>query len=334
MKRWTNLALAGLLAGAFFTGWLGFGFGTSPARWSLLVHALTGLGLIVLIPWKSIVVRHGLQRRRPGWWASVIFSGLVALSLAAGLMHSTGTVRWVGDITAMEVHVGAAIAAVPFAIWHLLARPVPLRPVDFSRRSLLRAAGVLTGGGILYAFTGSLVRLFSLPGAARRFTGSYEAASFEPALLPVTQWMFDSVPDIDIGDWRLSVRVPAGTRQWSYEELTTFDDRLDATLDCTGGFYSRQQWSGVWLNRLLVNPGATRSIHVRSRTGYDRRFPIEDLPRILLATRVGGQPLSTGNGFPARIVAPDRRAFWWVKWIDSIEVDDIPAWWQSPFPLR
>jgi DMSO/TMAO reductase YedYZ molybdopterin-dependent catalytic subunit len=73
---------------------------------------------------------------------------------------------------------------------------------------------------------------------------------------------------------------------------------------------------------------------VRSRTGYDRRFPIQDLPRILLATRVGDQPLAPGNGFPLRIVAADRRAFWWVKWVDAIGLDDLPPWWQSPFPLQ
>jgi DMSO/TMAO reductase YedYZ molybdopterin-dependent catalytic subunit len=36
----------------------------------------------------------------------------------------------------------------------------------------------------------------------------------------------------------------------------------------------------------------------------------------------------------ARLVAPDRRGFWWVKWVVAIEVDDLPDWWQSPFPLQ
>jgi DMSO/TMAO reductase YedYZ molybdopterin-dependent catalytic subunit len=334
MTRWTNLALAALLAGAFLSGWLGFGFGTAPARWSLVGHALTGLGLLVLVPWKSIVVRHGIERRRPGRWVSVGFGGLIALSLLAGLLHSTGALLQVGGVTAMEVHVGAAFAAVPLAIWHLLARPVRPRPVDLSRRSLLRAGGVLAGSAVLYEVAGGFTRLLALPGGARRFTGSYETASFQPAQLPVTQWMFDSVPQIRVDAWHLSVRTSEGSRRWGYEELAAFDDQLEATLDCTGGFYSRQQWSGVWLSRLVSGVGGARSIHVRSRTGYDRRFPIQDLPRILLATRVGDQPLAPGNGFPLRIVAADRRAFWWVKWVDAIGLDDLPPWWQSPFPLQ
>jgi DMSO/TMAO reductase YedYZ molybdopterin-dependent catalytic subunit len=33
--------------------------------------------------------------------------------------------------------------------------------------------------------------------------------------------------------------------------------------------------------------------------------------RLLLATRVGGAPLEPRHGFPARLVAPGRRGFWW-----------------------
>jgi DMSO/TMAO reductase YedYZ molybdopterin-dependent catalytic subunit len=73
---------------------------------------------------------------------------------------------------------------------------------------------------------------------------------------------------------------------------------------------------------------------VRSATGYARRFPLGDAPHLLLATRVGGAPLSAGHGFPARLVAPGRRGFWWVKWVDAIEVDDVAWWWQPPLPLR
>ena len=48
MGRRTNLALLGLLTVAFATGWLGFAFGTAPARWSLALHAATGFGILLL----------------------------------------------------------------------------------------------------------------------------------------------------------------------------------------------------------------------------------------------------------------------------------------------
>jgi hypothetical protein len=30
---------------------------------------------------------------------------------------------------------------------------------------------------------------------------------------------------------------------------------------------------------------------------------------------------------------PHRRGFWWVKWVESVKLSDLPAWGQSPFPL-
>ena len=41
-----------------------------------------------------------------------------------------------------------------------------------------------------------------------------------------------------------------------------------------------------------------------------------------------------GHGFPVRLVAPDLRGYWWVKWVSTITVDELPAWWQLPFPIQ
>jgi DMSO/TMAO reductase YedYZ molybdopterin-dependent catalytic subunit len=48
---------------------------------------------------------------------------------------------------------------------------------------------------------------------------------------------------------------------------------------------------------------------------------------------MGGEPLSPGHGFPARIVSSDQRGFWWVKWVTAIETSDVPWWLQPPYPL-
>jgi DMSO/TMAO reductase YedYZ molybdopterin-dependent catalytic subunit len=325
----TNLALLALLSIAFFTGWFAFALGTAPARWSLVTHAAAGFAIIALLPWKSMIARRGLDRPRAGRWASVLLGILVVISLVAGALHSTGLLIYWGPLTAMELHVGAAIAAVPVAVWHVVARRIRVRPTDLSRRRVLGAGALIAGAAIAYSGTEMLVRATGMPGAVRRFTGSYEAGSYVPDRMPVSSWISDAVPHTKQSAWRLS----AGGREWSYDELFAFDDRLTATLDCTGGFFSTQEWAGIRLDRLIGHPGGG-SIRVLSVTGYDRRFPGERASSLLLATRFGGQTLDPGHGFPARLVVPDARGFWWVKWVSAIEVDDLPHWWQPPFPLQ
>jgi hypothetical protein len=331
--RRTNLALLGLLAGAVVTGLIAYGIGTGWGRAVVIAHGALGIAIVLLAPWKSVIARRGLRRRRPGSWTSVAFTVLVGVAVLFGVLHATGLAVDIGPVSSMQVHVGTAIASLPLAAWHVRARRVRMRRTDLARRNLLRAGALLGGAGLAYGAVEGLVRLTSLPGAERRFTGSFERGSFRPQAMPVTQWFNDSVPSVDPGAWRLTVATPEGERTWTLEELSAFADRVRATIDCTGGWYAQQDWEGVWLSRLIGEPGEARSIHVRSVTGYPRRFPVGDLAELFLATRTGGRPLDPGHGFPARIVAPGRRGFWWVKWVERIELSPVPWWGQWPFPV-
>ncbi len=314
--RLTNVALLGLLIVAFASGWLAFELSGQPARAILLIHAAAGVAIVLLVPWKSLVARRGLRRPRALRWASLVLGLGVVVSLVFGFLHSFGRPD-VGYLTAMDFHVGAALAVVPFAVWHVLARPAKLRLADLGRRNFLKGA-VLLGVSALGAL--------ALPGARRAPTGSFSAA------YPIaTQWMFDAAPEVDISGWGL---VIAG-RTWTYDELGAFGDRVTAVLDCTGGWYSEQEWEGVWLHRLLpAGAAGASSLNVRSLTGYSRRFSIEDAARLLVATRLDGAPLDPGHGYPARLVAPGQRGFAWVKWVGSVDPEQLPWWWQPPFPLQ
>jgi hypothetical protein len=329
--RRTNLALFALLALAFLTGTLAFGIGTGWVRWVVVAHGAIAIAIVLLAPWKSVIVQRGLMRVRRGRRASLVLSGLIVVTLLTGFAHSMGVARFLGPLSAMQVHVGAALLSLPVSLWHVVSRPTRPRRMDLSRRNLLRAGALAGGAGVAYALVEGVLRIVRLPGADRRFTGSFETGSFVPPEMPVTQWFNDSVPDIDPDEWRLVLRA-GDDRTISYEELADFDDIVTATLDCTGGWFAEQEWRGVWLDRLLPdNEGA--SIAVTSVTGYGRIFPRRDADRLLLATQVGGAPLSPGHGFPARIVAPGRRGFWWVKWVERIEVTDRSWLLQPPFPL-
>lgn len=331
MRR-TNLALLVLLAVALGTGALAFAVGTGWNVWIVLVHGVVGLAIVGLAPWKQAIARGGVRRRRGGWSASLVLSGLVAAALVFGVLHGFG-LRVLGPLTSMQLHVGAALVAVPFAVWHVVARRIRPRRTDLSRRNLLRSGVLLGGAGLVWAGAEGLKDTAGLPGGDRRHTGSHEVGSFAPDEMPVTQWLDDRVPEIDPDAWRLRIRTRDEAEDVGYAELDGFDDRLEATIDCTGGWYATQGWTGARLDRLLPEGADGRSVRVVSRTGYARRFPLRDAPDLLLATRVGDEPLGAGHGFPARLVAPGRRGFWWVKWVDEIAVDDVPWWAQPPFPL-
>jgi hypothetical protein len=332
-SRRTNLALAVVVPAALLTGALAFATGAAWVGWIAGAHAATGLALVIVSPWKAAIARHGL-RRRPGrsTWPSIALGVSSVVTVATGLLHSTGLGRTLGPVTAMQAHVATALASIPLFVWHLAARPVMFRRTDMSRRTVLRA-GMLGGASLAsYGAVAMITNALSLPGADRRGTGSYGVASFDPGRMPVTQWLNDAVPAPN-PSLSLDVLTPDAARRWSLDELARFDDTVEAVLDCTGGWYSTQEWRGVLLSRLLSRNDETRSILVRSATGYTRRFPASDADHLLLALRVGGAPLSIGHGAPMRIVAPGRRGFWWVKWVTSVEAESTPWWWQPPFPL-
>lgn len=332
--RRTNVALMTVLCAAFASGGLAFGIGTvDGARLVAVVHGALGLGLLLLVPWKSAIIRRGMAGGAParGRKAGVALGLLLLLSMAAGVLHAVSGYRGIAGVSALAVHVGAAAMALPFLLMHARGRRQRLRRSDLTRRTLLRAGAFGVGSLAAYATLAATMSLLELPGRQRRPTGSYEIGSGDPGVMPVTQWFTDAVPVVSRASWQVSLNL----RPIPYSDLAGGIDTVRAVLDCTGGWYAEQEWRGVALSRLLTQvPAGMRSIDVISSTGYRRRLPLADLDQLLLATHAAGQPLSDGHGGPVRLVAPGRRGFWWVKWVQRIEVTAEPWWLQPPFPLH
>jgi hypothetical protein len=331
--RRTNVALLVALLLAFATGLGSVANGSPGGQWVVIAHGVIAFAVVLLVPWKGRVVRHGLRQARRTRWLSVLLAVLAVTALLAGFGYTTGLVRTVAGELGMWLHIAAALALLPLVIWHVLARRSRPRRADLSRRTLLRA-GLFTGAAAgLYVAQSTIVTATGLPGAGRRFTGSYEAGSFDAAAMPSYSWLDDRTPAVDPDRWRLTVGDGRTTRELTLRDLSAFDTRVRATLDCTSGWYAEQDWAGAPLRALIPDAGDARSLYVHSVTGYWIRFPVRDLDHLLLATTVNGEPLRPGHGYPVRMVAPGRRGFWWVKWVDRVELTTTPWWWQPPFPV-
>ena len=343
--RAVNVAILILLLLELVSGLGGFLVGDSDGRWMFWLHRAGGLALVVLLAWKGGIAAKSYKRRglRVGTWLSTVFGILFLGSLVTGLLWATVglphiPVPVLGSWTGLSLHVALSVVLVPLFLVHLGLRRVRPRRVDLiGRRAVLRTLGLLTVGFVFWRVLEVLSALVAPSGSRQRFTGSREEASFAGNAHPTTNWLGDPIPEIDPTLWRLRVHGEV-----EHEVTLSYEDVLAlggvsrrATLDCTGGWYTTQRWSGVPLILLLERAGmktGARSVLLRSATGYARRFPLDD--DLLLATHVGSQVLSAGHGFPLRLVAPQHRGYDWVKWVAEVEASSEPGWLEPPLPLR
>ena len=245
-------------------------------------------------------------------------------------------------MTPLALHWYLALALVPFFLWHVWVRWV--KPPNFSRmlRELLQGGQTQQQARELLESTQTRRRALNLLGLGalgalglglvefaanrtpwqRRFTGSRVVSEFTGNDFPITQ--SDTPPATDISTWRLRVRGKVSQPfALTYAELTALPaDVRTATVDCTLGWASTQNWRGIPLMDLLTRAGWDQqaAVTVYAATGALVGLSAQDVNEVLLATHVGEETLSDAHGFPARLVVPSRRGYQWLKWVSEIVV--------------
>ena len=190
-------------------------------------------------------------------------TAFVAVALLSGWAWSSSVQLSFAGYNLLNWHfaLGTALALVVLA--HALMRGKPLRRADVAgRRQFLSLGAVALGAYAAWWVQRPVGELAGLRGAQRRFTGSYERSSFTGNDFPTTSWVADKPRVLDSDEWRLEVAglVERPLKHPTLDELGAGDELL-ATLDCTGGFYSRQRWRGIALERLLSRARPLRKRH-------------------------------------------------------------------------
>jgi hypothetical protein len=304
--------------------------GRASEQWIFVAHGALGFALVALLVWKlrrvwARIVNPPLWDERTG--AGLASLSVVTLALVSGFVWSSGGEFIVGGYNLLGWHMVVGTLLVVVVFLHAVLRRKPLRRRDVvgaaGRRQFLAAGGVAVGAFAAWQLQKPFNTVLGFRGAKRRFTGSYETGSFMGNEgFPPTSWVADRPREV--GEPLVVEGLVSTPLSLSAGDLDA-GDTVQALLDCTSGWYTRQEWRGVRLDRLLARAGVHASAHhvrVESVTGYRWSFPVSEAASLLVATHVGDAPLSHGHGAPARLVAPGRRGFQWVKWVIRIELTE------------
>jgi DMSO/TMAO reductase YedYZ molybdopterin-dependent catalytic subunit len=107
-------------------------------------------------------------------------------------------------------------------------------------------------------------------------------------------------------------------------------------LPCVEGWTETALWKGTRLAPLLEKAGVldgADNVVFTSPGGYTTSLTLADITETdpLLAYGVNGEALPQEQGFPLRLVVPERLGYKWIKWVTGIEVisGEHEGYWES-----
>ena len=177
---WANVLILFLAAVELITGFLGLTDGSPDWIEALHIHRIGGFAIIALLIWKGQNILPSVLRLRR--WRrllvphlpSLLLISLLFSGLGLGLVWSHAGPFYFMGFSGVSWHIYLSVAIVPFLLWHVLFHRWSLKPSLWAeRRFFLRVGGLFVAGLLLWRAGELAAQVFNLPGAGRRFTGSY-----------------------------------------------------------------------------------------------------------------------------------------------------------------
>ncbi len=148
----------------------------------------------------------------------------------------------------------------------------------------------------------------------------------------------ESDPVIDPETYTLTVSgLVEKPLTFNFDEILNMEaeERLVA-LPCVEGWTETALWKGTRLAPLLEEAGVLEgadNVVFSSPGGYTTSLTLEDIAETdpLLVYGANGEMLPHEQGYPLRLVVPDRLGYKWIKWVVSIEVisGEYKGYWES-----
>jgi DMSO/TMAO reductase YedYZ molybdopterin-dependent catalytic subunit len=169
-------------------------------------------------------------------------------------------------------------------------------------------------------------------------------APLPPAQRPARGWPvvhYGPVPRNRPDTWDLRVfgaTASGDELRLDLEELAALPrSTVRSDMHCVTKWTVRDlDWGGVLTSTLLgLEPpaDAVRHVMVWAEYGYSANLPLAAFadPGTVLATHVGGEPLTPEHGWPLRLVCPSLYAWKSAKWVRAIEylVEDRRGFWEE-----
>src|SRR3954453_13561271 len=181
--RGTDWGFALVVALLFATGMASL-FAAAPGeRWVFVAHDILAFALAGLLVVKMRRVWQRLTKPSEGdrlVKPGVLATMFVAAALVSGWVWSGGGRLSLAGFTLLSWHLVLGWVLTAAVAVHAFVRRRRMRVRDATdRRQFLVAAGGVIGAVALYKLQRPLTALVGLRSSLRRFTGSYEAASFE-----------------------------------------------------------------------------------------------------------------------------------------------------------